>query len=147
MIFGFNTDVKVGDVVYHVQSEARQKELLLETQVFVRGRCIAKCTSPFPEEETVLLDFAEDSVQESLTAQHRRVVDSVRDGTLEQDLAGDAVLRVRGDAGRRLLGLEQLAGPGRRPWRRCSAGRRSLRSDRHHHRRPHYKRRRTRSEE
>ena len=42
MIFGFNTDVKHGDTIYHVQSEAREGELLLQTQVFVRGRCIGK---------------------------------------------------------------------------------------------------------
>ena len=42
MIFGFNTDVKHGDTIYHVQSEARESEQLLQTQVFVRGRCIGK---------------------------------------------------------------------------------------------------------
>ena len=42
MIFGFNTDVKHGDTIYHVQSEAREGELLLQTQVFVRGRCVGK---------------------------------------------------------------------------------------------------------
>ena len=42
MIFGFNTDVKSGDTVYHVQSEAREHESILQTQVFVRGRCIGK---------------------------------------------------------------------------------------------------------
>ena len=42
MIFGFNTDIKHEDTVYHVQSEARENELTLQTQVFVRGRCIGK---------------------------------------------------------------------------------------------------------
>ena len=42
MIFGFNTDVKHGDTIYHVQSEARESEKLLQTQVFVRGRCVGK---------------------------------------------------------------------------------------------------------
>jgi hypothetical protein len=31
MIFGFNTDVKHGDTIYHVQSEARESEKLLQT--------------------------------------------------------------------------------------------------------------------
>ena len=47
MIFGFNTDIKQGDTVYHVQSEARESELLLQTQVFVRGRCIGKHATPY----------------------------------------------------------------------------------------------------
>ena len=42
MIFGFNTDIRHEDTVYHVQSEAREGEQLLQTQVFVRGRCIGK---------------------------------------------------------------------------------------------------------
>src|SRR5258707_9797475 len=41
-IFGFNTDVKLADVVYHVQSEARQNDLLLQTMVFVKGQCVGK---------------------------------------------------------------------------------------------------------
>jgi hypothetical protein len=85
MIFGFNTDVKVGSVVYHVQSEARQKDSRLQTQVFVKGRCIGKCSNPFPE-EPVLLDFAEDSIQQALKLQHRRIVDAVRAGSLLQEL-------------------------------------------------------------
>ena len=40
MIFGFNTDIRHDETVYHVQSEAREGEQLLQTQVFVRGRCI-----------------------------------------------------------------------------------------------------------
>jgi len=42
MIFGFNTDIRHEDTVYHVQSEAREGEQLLQTQVFVQGRCIGK---------------------------------------------------------------------------------------------------------
>ena len=42
MIFGFNTDIRHDDTIYHVQSEAREGEQLLQTQVFVRGRCIGK---------------------------------------------------------------------------------------------------------
>ena len=49
MIFGFNTDVKHGDTMYHVQSEARESELLLQTQVFVRGRCIGKRATSYAD--------------------------------------------------------------------------------------------------
>ena len=35
--------------VYHVQSEAREGELLLQTQVFVRGRCIGKRASSYAD--------------------------------------------------------------------------------------------------
>src|SRR5205814_7164938 len=49
MIFGFNTDVKHDDTVYHVQSEAREAELLLQTQVFVRGRCVGKRATSYAD--------------------------------------------------------------------------------------------------
>src|SRR6266849_1752887 len=50
MIFGFNTDIKHEDTIYHVQSEAREGEMLLQTQVFVRGRCIGKRATPYAEQ-------------------------------------------------------------------------------------------------
>lgn len=42
MIFGFHTDVKHGDTICHVQSEAREGERLLEAEVFVRGCLIGR---------------------------------------------------------------------------------------------------------
>ena len=37
MIFGFNTDIKHGDTVYHVQSEARESEQLGPRRLRVGG--------------------------------------------------------------------------------------------------------------
>jgi hypothetical protein len=79
MIFGFNTDIKHGDTVYHVQSEARTQDLLLETQVFVRGRCIGKKASSYAE-HTLAPDFSDAKMHELLKAQHRAIVDSIREG-------------------------------------------------------------------
>ncbi len=99
MIFGFNTDIKRGDTVYHVQSEARENERLLQTQVFVRGRCVGKRASPYsaaadggfgdPEKEQVLRD------------QHRLVLNAIRDGQL------DTVLD-RQDSPETLAAIKQL---------------------------------------
>ncbi len=50
MIFGFNTDIKVQGTVYHVQTEVREQERRLESQVFVSGRCIGVRSSPLPAE-------------------------------------------------------------------------------------------------
>jgi hypothetical protein len=47
MIFGFNTDIRHADTVYHVQSEAREADQSLQTQVFVKGRCIGKRAVPY----------------------------------------------------------------------------------------------------
>ncbi len=92
MIFGFNTDAKHADTVYHVQSEARANALMLETQVFVRGRCLGKHATSYAD-RVDRPDFSEQYVHELLKQQHRAVLDAVREGRVEQLLAarpGDA---------------------------------------------------------
>jgi len=83
MIFGFNTDIKHEDTVYHVQSEAREADLLLQTQVFVRGRCIGKRATPYSD-QAQSPDFTDQKKEAILREQHRLVLDAIRDGKLEQ---------------------------------------------------------------
>jgi hypothetical protein len=85
MIFGFNTDVKQGDTVYHVQSEARENELILQTQVFVRGRCIGKRATSYAARLSQG-DFTDQQKEQILRDQHRLVLDSIREGRLESVL-------------------------------------------------------------
>jgi hypothetical protein len=85
MIFGFNTDVKHGDTVYHVQSEARQSECLFQTQVFVRGRCIGKRATSYADR--AIDPFFSDKQKEGLLRdQHRYVLEAIREGRLEEVL-------------------------------------------------------------
>jgi hypothetical protein len=93
MIFGFNTDVKHGDTIYHVQSEARESELLLQTQVFVRGRCIGKkavsyaTSAATPVAESQPAESRADSEREQrLREQHRGVLEAIREGKLDKVL-------------------------------------------------------------
>lgn len=81
MIFGFNTDIKHEDTVYHVQSEAREGEMLLQTQVFVRGRCIGKRASSYAERSS---GFTDQEKEQRLRDQHRLVLDAIRDGDLDR---------------------------------------------------------------
>jgi hypothetical protein len=83
MIFGFNTDIKHEDTVYHVQSEAREADLLLQTQVFVKGRCIGKRATPYGEQANSP-DFTDQKKEQILREQHRLVLDAIREGRLEQ---------------------------------------------------------------
>ncbi len=80
MIFGFNTDIRVDETVYHVQTEARQQERRLESQVFVSGRCIGKRSSAMPD------GAADDHIQEMARSQHRWVVEAVREGFIDDVL-------------------------------------------------------------
>jgi hypothetical protein len=83
MIFGFNTDIKHQDTVYHVQSEAREADLLLQTQVFVKGRCIGKRATPYGD-HAKSSDFTDQKKEQILREQHRMVLDAIRDGRLEE---------------------------------------------------------------
>ena len=90
MIFGFNTAVKHGETLYQIQSEPRERERMLETQVFVGGRCIGKRASPYDE-----VFFQPGSIEyqlhELLREQHRMVVEAAREGRLDQVLGGAAI--------------------------------------------------------
>jgi hypothetical protein len=99
MIFGFNTDIRHEDTVYHVQSEAREGEHLLQTQVFVKGRCIGKRAVPYaftpapgvsesagsPDSRPHdVRSISDDQDKEKLLRQlHREVLDAIRDGKLD----------------------------------------------------------------
>ncbi len=82
MIFGFNTDIKHEDTVYHVQSEARESEQLLQTQVFVRGRCIGKRAVSYAE-RIAEGHFGDQDKEKMLRDQHRTVLDAIREGKVE----------------------------------------------------------------
>jgi hypothetical protein len=85
MIFGFNTDVKHGDTIYHVQSEARESERLLQTQVFVRGRCIGKKATSYGA-KTGEVQLPDAQKEQQLREQHRLVLDAIREGKLDNVL-------------------------------------------------------------
>lgn len=87
-IFGFNTDTKVGEVVYHVQSEARENDLLLQTQVWVKGQCIGKRASSYAE-RVVQPEFAKEQMHELLKAQHRMVLEAVRENRAQDIFCTD----------------------------------------------------------
>ena len=93
MIFGFNTDVKVGDTVYHVQSEARKADQLLQTQVFVRGRCIGKKATSYAE-NVASPDFNDDRMHEMLKSQHKTILEAVRESRVEAMLEKSDSVRI-----------------------------------------------------
>ncbi len=107
MIFGFNSDIRYEGTVYHVQSEARVADLLLQTHIFLGGRCVGKHASSYAE-QAIRPGFSEDEVHELLKRQHRYVLDSVREGRLAALLAASAAIE---DAGRHGLALEWLNAP------------------------------------
>jgi hypothetical protein len=85
MIFGFNTDVKHGNTIYHVQSEARESEKLLQTQVFVRGRCVGKRAVSYATSAARAVS-GDPQEEQQLREQHRLVLEAIREGQLESVL-------------------------------------------------------------
>jgi hypothetical protein len=92
MIFGFNTDIRHEDTIYHVQSEAREGEQLLQTQVFVKGRCIGKRAVSYgsnaAEGKATSQNDNQDKDQDKdrekmLRELHREVLDAIRGGKLD----------------------------------------------------------------
>jgi hypothetical protein len=98
MIFGFNTDIRHEDTIYHVQSEAREGEQLLQTQVFVRGRCIGKRAIPYgtgaaegtirsqddsPNMSPNISPSSDPDKEKMLRDLHREVLDAIRDGKID----------------------------------------------------------------
>lgn len=84
MIFGFNTDIRHEDTVYHVQSEAREGEQLLQTQIFVRGRCIGKRAVSYAS--TAMEGNQDQQREKMLRDLHREVLDAIREGKLDSIL-------------------------------------------------------------
>jgi hypothetical protein len=83
MIFGFNTDIRHEDTVYHVQSEAREGEQLLQTQVFVQGRCIGKHAIPYGTGDGLAAPGNDQDREKMLRELHREVLDAIREGKLD----------------------------------------------------------------
>lgn len=85
MNFGFNTNVRVGKVVYHVQSEDRgPAHPFLDTSVYDGGRVVHRRSTDYRD----LAEVAADSearrqmLHERLTQQHRDVIAQLEAGTL-----------------------------------------------------------------
>ncbi|HEX7287301.1 MAG TPA: hypothetical protein VF532_14035 [Candidatus Angelobacter sp.] len=106
-IFGFNTDVKQGEVVYHVQSEARQADLLLQTLVFVKGQCVGKHAVSYAQ-KLAQPGFSSEAMHELLKAQHKGVLDALEQGRLEAVLGAQGEIQDVGGSG---LSLKWTAAP------------------------------------
>jgi hypothetical protein len=83
-VFGFNTDIKVGDKVFHVQTEDRGAgNPVIDTTVYVRGRVLAKRDTSY-QDFLASPDFNESELHAMLEQQHKRVIEEVRSSALPE---------------------------------------------------------------
>jgi len=82
MLFGHNTDVKVGETVYHVQTEdGGTANALIDTTVYCRGRVLHRRTNNYID--LLPLDpRREESLRKRIDDQHRTVTEEIRSGAL-----------------------------------------------------------------
>ena len=82
MIFGFNTEVRIGSNLFHVQTEdhGAQKHLI-ETTVYMGGRLVHRRKVSY-EELLESPNFSEIGVRARLEEQHRGVIEELRSGAL-----------------------------------------------------------------
>ena len=84
MIFGFNSDVRLGKTIFHVQTEDRGKNNpVIDTTIYVKGQVLAKRATSYRD----FLDspsFSESELQTMLEHQHKRLIEEIRRGALEE---------------------------------------------------------------
>jgi hypothetical protein len=81
MIFGFNTDVRVGDSVYHVQTEDRgPKRPEIDSVIYYKGQILDRRRTSYTAETTP------EQIKEMVTNQHRELVDSLKSGAFVPDV-------------------------------------------------------------
>lgn len=82
MSSGFNTDVRVGDQVFHVQTEDRgPSHPAIDTAVYQNGRVLLRRSSSYQEFASSAA-FSPEGVRQRVEEQHRGIIQELRSGTI-----------------------------------------------------------------
>ena len=88
MITGFNTDIRHGDRVFHVQTEDRGLgNPVVESLVYVGGQILLSKKSPYSD---LVADgkVDEKAVKQLMDLQHRRIIEAIRRGRFDASAPG-----------------------------------------------------------
>lgn len=87
MSSGFNTDVSRGERVFHVQTEDRgPQHPSIDTVVYRNGYILHRHSWNYSE-IAGKPDFSPDDLKQRVEAQHRSVIEALRDGNLDAEIA------------------------------------------------------------
>lgn len=90
MSSGFNTDVRVGTQVFHVQTEDRgPAHPVIDSVVYYNGQILHRRTSSY-QEFVAAQGLNEGQLRERVEQQHRGVVEALRSGALDSEIAAAA---------------------------------------------------------
>jgi hypothetical protein len=85
VITGFNTDIRHGDRVFHVQTEDRGLgNPIVESLVYVGGQILLSKRSPYSD---LVVDgkIDEKAVKQVMDLQHRRIIEAIRRGRFDEN--------------------------------------------------------------
>jgi hypothetical protein len=83
MIFGFNTDIRVGNAVFHVQTEDRGAgNPVIDTTIYTQGRVVHKRATSYKDFMNSP-EFNDNALRQRLEEQHRAIIDELRSGKLQ----------------------------------------------------------------
>jgi len=88
VITGFNTDIRHGDRVFHVQTEDRGTgNPIVESLVYVGGQILLSKRSPYSD---LVIDGKPDekAVRQLMDLQHRRIIEAIRRGRFDPTPVG-----------------------------------------------------------
>ncbi|MBI3668583.1 MAG: hypothetical protein HY237_02210 [Acidobacteria bacterium] len=92
---GFNSNVRLGNAVYHVQTEDRGREHpFIDTTVYDQGRVVHRRTTTY-QDLLALGRGGEAALQQRVERQHREVVEELRVGVLKLAAPTSATARAR----------------------------------------------------
>jgi hypothetical protein len=95
MSSGFNTDVRIDDHVFHVQTEDRgPSHPVIDTVVYQYGRILHRRSSNY-EHFLGSAEFTPEGLRERVEEQHRQVMDDLREGALAEQIAAALELATR----------------------------------------------------
>jgi len=87
MSSGFNTDVRIDDRVFHVQTEDRgPNHPVIDTVIYQSGRILHRRSSTY-EHFLGTAEFTPESLRERVEEQHRQVIEDLRAGVLAEPIA------------------------------------------------------------
>jgi hypothetical protein len=110
MLFGHNSNVKIGETVYHVQTEDRgTSHAVIDTMVYHSGRVLHRRANSYAD--LLPLDPArEEKLKQRVSEQHQAILEELRSGTLKlaQHAMPAAPVKLSVDGARDSLSLELL---------------------------------------
>jgi hypothetical protein len=87
MSSGFNTDIKIGEHVFHVQTEDRgPNHPAIDTLVYQSGRILHRKSSNY-EKFAASPEFTPEDLRRQVEDQHRLVIEALRSGALDVEIA------------------------------------------------------------